>query len=245
MFRRTIHATLPFLTLVTISGCGAESGSVPEVPTEELAAQVAELDAVHEVMFPMWHDAFPARDFAAIQASIPEFEPLLEALDTASLPGILRDEQDRWDGGKSRLLQSFQELKAAAEMGNEEAMLGFAEAFHMDYEAMVRIVRPVIPELDAFHQHLYGVYHYYGPGYDVEKIRQGADAMGAAIPPLQEAQIPSRLEDRQADFEARVLELGDRVAALLVVLENPSRVAVDEAIETVHAAYESVKAIFD
>jgi hypothetical protein len=245
MFRRTIQAILPVLTLVALSACAEESGSVPEVPAEELTAQVAELDAIHEVMVPMWHEAFPARDFAAIRASVPEFQPLLTALDLAALPGILQDKQGQWDEGKARLLQSFQELKAAAEAGDQDAMLGSAEAFHMNYEGMVRIIRPVVPELDAFHQHLYGLYHYYGPGYDLEKIRQATDAMAAAIPPLQAAQLPSRLEDRQPDFEARVRELGDRVTALLVVLENPSRAEVEEAVEAVHTAYQSVEDIFD
>lgn len=244
MFRYAIQSTLPVLAMVALSACAEQSGSVPEVPSEELTAQVAELEAIHEVMSPMWHEAFPAKDFAAIQAAVLEFEPLLLDLDAATLPGILQDKQARWDEGKARLLHSFQELKSAAHAGDEAGMLGSAEAFHMNYEAMVRIIRPVVPELDAFHQHLYGVYHYYGPGYDVEKIRGAANAMAAAVPPLEAAQLPARLEDRQADFEARVAELGDQVASLLIVLENPRREAVEEAIEAVHSAYEAVEAIF-
>ena len=245
MFRPSIRPVLPVLALLALSACAQQSESVPEVPADEISSQVPELDAVHEVMAPMWHDAFPARDFAAIQAAVPGFEPLLAALETATLPGILQDKQGRWDEGKTRLMNSFQELKSAAESGDEEAMLGMAEAFHMDYEAMVRIIRPVVPELDTFHQHLYGLYHYYGPGYDLEKIRQAADAMGADVPPLQAARLPARLEESQADFEAKVEELGTRVAALLVALEDPVKADVDAAIEAVHAAYEAVEGIFD
>lgn len=238
---------LPFFLAAAVS-CRPDSESAPgqaaEVPTEELSAQVPELDAVHEVMRPMWHDAFPARDFDAIRASVAEFEPLLEALDQVSLPGILRDKEARWDDGKTRLLESFRELRTAAAAEDEEGMLGAAEAFHMNYEAMVRIIRPVVPELETFHQHLYGVYHYYGPAYDLEKLRRGAEEMGAAIPPLLAAQLPSRLADRQAEFEAAVAELGDQVAGLLMILEDPTREEVDAAIEAVHAAYQEVEAIF-
>ena len=245
MFRRTLQTIAPGLTFVIISACAEEPGSVPEVPAEELSAQVPELDAIHEVMLPMWHEAFRARDIAAIQAAVPEFQPLLEALDTATLPGILQDQQEDWDGAKAHLMESYQWLQSAADAGNEDAILGSAEAFHMSYEAMERIIRPVVPELEAFHQHLYGVYHYYGPGFDLEKIREGADAMGSAIPPLEAAQLPSNLQDRQADFEARVVHLGDQVAILLIALENPSRAEVQEAVEAVHTAYQSVKEIFD
>lgn len=244
MTRRAIGRALPGLALLTIAACAQESGSVPAVPEEEVTPQVAELDAIHEVMVPMWHEAFPARDIAAIQASIPAFEPLLLALDEASLPGILQDKQPRWDEGKARLLESFQQLKTAAAQGDEEGILGGAEAFHMSYEAMVRIIRPVVPELDAFHRHLYGVYHYYGPGYDLEKIREGADAMAAAVPSLQAAQLPPRLSDRQAEFEERVGELGDQVAHLLLTLEEPDPDQVEAAIEDVHTAYQAVEAIF-
>jgi len=245
MDHRSIVGLLLIPALLSITACAEQSGSVPEVPAEETTSQVAELDAVHEVMAPMWHEAFPAKDFGAIQAAVPEFETLLAALDTATLPGILQDKQAQWDEGKSRLMQSFQGLQEAAATGDEDGMLSFAEAFHMNYEAMVRIIRPVVPELDTFHQHLYGLYHYYGPGYDLGRIRQAAEALAQDIPPLQAAQLPSRLEDRQGDFEANVSELGNRVAHLLQVLENPNRDEVEAAIEGVHSAYEAVEGLFD
>jgi hypothetical protein len=142
-------------------------------------------------------------------------------------------------------MEAFQGFKAAAEEGDEDGMLAAAEAFHGSYEGMVRIIRPVVPELDAFHRYLYGVYHYYGPGYDLEKIQEQADQMAAALPPLQAAQLPSRLEARQAEFEGLVEELGGQVAILLMTLEDPTREDVDAAIESVHTAYKAVEAIFD
>ena len=245
MFRNAARSAVAITAVLAFAACAQQPQPVPEVPAEELSAQVPELDAVHEVMAPMWHEAFPARDLVAITAAVTDFEPLLTALDSAILPGILQDKQVRWDEGKAQLMQSFQSLKSAAESGDEEAMLGFAEAFHMNYEGMVRIIRPVVPELETFHQHLYGLYHYYGPGYDLEKIRRAADAMAGDVPPLLAAQLPTRLEDRQADFEARVDELGNQVAALLLALEDPAREEVEAGIEAVHAAYEAVENIFD
>ncbi len=244
MFRFTDRLFVGATIILTGVACAEQSGSVPEVSVEEITAEVAELDAVHEVMEPMWHEAFPAQDFAAIQASVPEFEPLLSALDAATLPGILQDRQADWDEGKARLMESFQDLKGAANSGDEEGMLGSAEIFHMSYERLVRVIRPVVPELDLFHRNLYGVYHYYGPGYDLEKIRDGANRMAEAVPPLLGATLPTRLEDRQAEFEARVSDLGDRVAGLLMMLEDPVQEDVETAIEAVHEAYKAVENIF-
>jgi hypothetical protein len=218
---------------------------VPEVPQEEITAQVQELNAIHDVMRPMWHDAWPAQDYEAIREATEAFEPLVEALDAASLPGILQDKQARWDEQKQLLLETFQGLKAAAEAGENDRMMAFAEAFHMNYEGMVRIIRPLVPELDVFHQKLYGVYHYYGPGYDLEKIGNAAAEMAAAIPALQGVTLPERLAPQQGHWEMLVERMSQHVGELITVLQDPSRDAVDAAIEAVHTDYAELEGIFD
>lgn len=230
---------------VFFAACAEESGSVPEVPEAELAGDVPELSAVHEFMQPLWHDAFPNRDFEKIQELVPEFEPTLAALAEVELTGILQDKQEEWAEGKANLMAAFEGLKGAAEAGNEEEMLGYAETFHMGYEGLVRLIRPIVPELEVVHQHLYGIYHYYGPGYDLEKIGNTAREMEAAIPALQAAELPSRLADHQEEFDAGVVRLDEAVNALLATLEDPSRDAVEADIEAVHSAYAAIEGIFD
>jgi hypothetical protein len=227
-----------------LAACQEQSGSVPEVAEAELTASVPELEAVHEFMQPLWHDAFPARDFAAIQDLVPRFEPTLAALDAVELPGILQDKQAGWDEGKANLRDAFEGLEAAAEAGNEEEMLGYAETFHMSYEGLVRLIRPPSPEMDAFHQHLYSLYHHYGPGYDLEKIGVAARNMASAIVPLQGVELPSRLADHQGHYQMVVTELGEAVGALIATLEDPSRTEVEAAIEAVHTVYEEMEAIY-
>jgi hypothetical protein len=232
------------LPLAFLWACQEESGSVPEVPEAELTASVPELEAVHEFMQPLWHDAWPARDFTAIQELVPQFEPSLEALDAVELPGILRDKQDGWQEGKGSLRAAFEGLKASAEAGNEEEMLGYAETFHMAYENLVRLIRPPSPEMDAFHQHLYSLYHHYGPGYDLEKIGTTARDMASLIPDLQGVELPDRLADHQQHYQMVVTELGEAVGALIATLENPSRDEVDAAIEGVHEKYAEIDGIY-
>jgi len=245
MSLRTVVSILIFGGLPFLTSCQEEYGSVPEVPAEEITPTVQELDAIHDVMAPLWHDAFPAQDFEAIQASVLEFEPRLEALALATLPGILQEKEDAWRESLPRLMEAFQNLKSAASEGDEAGMLGSAETFHMSYEAMVRIIRPVVPELDVFHQHLYGLHHYYGPAYDLDKIIKAANDLGEAVPPLIAARLPERLAHRQAEFDAAVEELGGKVAILIMALEDPERDAVLAAIDGVHTTYEATEAIFD
>ncbi len=244
MNRRKVAFFALTAALGSLAGCGDRPGSAPEVPAEELAARVPLLDSIHAVMHPMWHEAYPAKDYTAIAEAVSRFEPLMAALDTVRLPSILQDKQARWDEQKTLLKSTFEGLKAAVEAGSAEQMLAFTEAFHMNYEGMVRIIRPVVPELEAFHQQLYALYHYYGPAYDLEKIRAAADSMAAVIPNLKAAQLPARLADLQGNFEGAVQILELRVSELRSTLENPSREAVQAAIEAVHDAYHGVEEIF-
>lgn len=241
--RLLLPATLGVALLV--SACAERPGSVPEVPEEEITRNVPELDAVHEVMQPMWHDAWPARDYPAIRSAVEEFEPLITALEGAQLPGILQDEQARWDEQKALLMGSFQGMQESAASGNDEELLAYAEALHMNYEGLVRIVRPLVPELDEFHQHLYGLYHYYGPGYDLEKIRRAAEAMAAAVPALSAVELPERLAEKQAEYDAAVAVLAEKTDALVESLEDPHREDLLAAMEEVHTAYQAVEAVFD
>jgi hypothetical protein len=244
---KRVLLTVPTLTmaLLILPACQEESGSVPEVSEAELTAEVPALDAVHEFMAPLWHEAFPAQDYDAIAAAVPDFEPRLAALDEADLPGILQDKQSRWDAQKQLLMETFTGLKTAVDAGNQAEMLAFTEAFHMNYEGMVRIIRPVLPEVAAFHQHLYGLYHYYGPGYDLEKIQGAATDMEAAIPALQAAELSSRLAEKQEHFETAVTGLGAAVGSLITTLNDPNRADVESAINAVHSAYEELEGIFN
>jgi hypothetical protein len=141
-------------------------------------------------------------------------------------------------------MAAFEGLSGAAEAGNEEEMLGYSETFHMAYEGLVRLIRPPAPEVDAFHQLLYGLYHHYGPGYDLEKIQAAATGMVAAIPPLQSLELPERLADGQDQYQSAVTALSGAVDALVTQLENPNRDDVQAAINAVHDAYAEIEEFF-
>ncbi len=243
-FTRYAVRILMVLGLVQFTACGGGSGSTPEIPVSEVTAEVAELDAVHELMYPLWHDAFPNKDYDTIRELVPQFEPLLAAVEEVQLPGILRDKQARWDEGKARMMASFESLKQAAEAHDHDGMLQHTEAFHMRYEGLVRVIRPVVPELEAFHQELYKLYHYSSPAYDVARIGEAVAAMAERVEPLREATLPSRLAERQGEFAAGVTVLGEKVEALRQALETGDEETVKAAVEAVHSAYESVEKVF-
>jgi hypothetical protein len=206
---------------------------------------VAELDAVHQVMYPLWHDAFAAKDAATITELVPQFEPLLADLQAVELPGILRHKEEAWDDGVREVMGSYESLQQAVEAEDLDAMLQHTEEFHRRYEGLVRLIRPLVPELEAFHTDLYRVYHYYLPEWDMESLREAAVAMKAKMEPLAEAELPERLQDRRETFSAAVTALGAAVDGLTEALADGDRETVRAAVERVHTAYGEVEEVFD
>lgn len=224
---------------------GLQQKAAAEITQEELTAAVPELRDLHEVVYPLWHSAFPEKDYDLIKELLPQAESLTAKLDEAKLPGILRDKQRAWDQGKENLKASLQNLKNAVESGDKEEMLKQTEAFHAGFERLARTIRPLAAELDAFHKEMYKLYHYFAPNYELEEIRSTVLAMQEKLVPLKQVQLPKRLADRQTDFEKAVEELEAAVNELAETAKVDDKNAILEAVEKAHTAYQKTESIFD
>jgi hypothetical protein len=222
-----------------------EPAKTAEITQEELTAAVPELRDLHEVVYPLWHTAYPEKDYDLIKELLPQAEELAAKVDAAALPGILRDKQADWDALKGNLKSTLEQLRAAVEADNQEEMLTQTEAFHSAYEKMVRTIRPVVKELEAFHQELYKLYHYYMPEFDIEQIRAVVPVMLEKMAALKEVELPSRLSDRQEAFNTAVLELEAACTALAETITGDDREQIEGAVEKVHTAYQEAEKIFD
>lgn len=245
------HSKNLLVVMILIAGmfsflsCQKEAEPQVEVTQEELSASVPELSELHEVVYPLWHTAFPDKDFALIKELLPQMDVLTQKLDEAELPGILRDKQTVWEEGKQNLKSTLEQLHQAADADNEEEMLAQTEAFHTAYERLVRTIRPMVAELDAFHQELYKLYHYHSPNEDLEAMRETVSAMMEKIVPLKSVQLPSRLAERQMEFEEAVGALETELNLLAEVVQTNRKKEIAEAVEKVHSAYQNTENIFN
>ena len=71
--------------------------------SHETTSQVPALTAMHEVIMPLWHEAWPAKDTKAMARILPDIDRHVKAVSAAKLPGILRDKQAAWDAGVKQL----------------------------------------------------------------------------------------------------------------------------------------------
>jgi hypothetical protein len=224
---------------------GDKGAATKEISQEELAASVPALSALHKVVYPLWHSAYAEKNYALIKELLPQADTLIAKLDEAALPGILREKQERWEGGKANLKSALKQLHGAAEANSQEEMLKQTEAFHAAYERLVRTIRPIVPELEAFHQEMYKLYHYYAPEYDLAQIRSTAAAMREKIAALKEAQLPKRLADRQERFQTAVKQLEATVNSLNETVKADVKEKILAAVEKVHVAYQQTEKLFD
>ena len=234
-------------TALAISACALclTSPVLAQSPKEsELKSEVPALTAMHEVISPLWHDAWPKKDTAAMAGMTGQIEKHLSAIQKAELPGILRDKANAWKSGVDKLTQTVALYKAAANAKDDAALLRAAEALHKDYEGLVKIVRPVLKEMDTFHTQLYVLYHHQLEPLDLPKMTATIKAMKPAMDALNAAALPDRLKAKNDAFVTQRARLSKALDELTVLIDKGNTDRLKQAVEQLHAEYEKLEAVF-
>ncbi len=213
-------------------------------PPHETTSEVPALSAMHEVIMPLWHEAWPAKDTKRMAELTPGIERHLAEVSTAKLPGILRDRQAAWDVGVKQLQATAAAYRAAVDRQDEAALLEAAEALHTHYEKLVRVIRPATPEIDAFHQALYVLYHYDLEKYSLPVVREHVAGLKAKMDALSAAALPARHASKKAAYEPARDRLAASVNALSAAAAGSDEARIKAAVEEVHASYEALDSIF-
>lgn len=214
-------------------------------PAQETESVVPELSAFHEVIYPIWHTAYPEKDIAMLKGLVPQVNELAAKVFAAKLPGILRDKQAKYDAGLAEFRASVEAYNAAAKGADDKALLDAAEALHAKYEALVRILRPVLAEMDAFHKVLYVVYHKDLPDKAWDRVRAAAPDLKAKAEAAAQAKLPARLEAKREAFTAAAAGLVEAASALAALRPEAGGAALEAAVLKLHTAYQALEKVFD
>jgi hypothetical protein len=164
------------VAIVSLFLCIGSLSGYAQKPADAVA-DVPELASFHEVIFKIWHEAWPNKDTNMLIDLQPSVEEGIAKVAQAQLPGILREKKPAWEEGIEKLKNAGAEYKAAAAADDSAKLLTAAEELHRRFEVLMRLTRPVLKELEDFHSSLYMLYHYYLPEYDIEKIRTSAEEL--------------------------------------------------------------------
>lgn len=211
----------------------------------ELEARVEVLSDFHEVIFQIWHTAWPEKNVGMLVELLPQVKHYSDTLSRVTLPGILRDKQGAWDEGTASLKKVVVEYEAASAPVDSARLLDAAERLHAQYEALVRTIRPVTRELDQFHQVLYMIYHHYWPGRDLERLAPAVDSLKVKMAALSASTLPGRLKEKEAAFASAKKSLAGAVEKLAAsdAGSNPEKFASD--LERVHGEYQALERVFE
>lgn len=217
----------------------------PAESAQETTATVPVLDAFHDVIMPMWHTAYPAKDYATLRKIVPDVEAGIAKIAAVKLSGILHDREAAWAKGLSELKEAGAAYAKAAAGRDDAALLAAAERLHTAYEAQVLVVRPVVPEMSAFHQTLYVVQHAYVPEERWGEVCKVSGDLQAKAEALATATLPKRAAATADAFKAASAALVAEARALAGACRANNAAAIQNATATLHARYEGLAKMFE
>lgn len=236
-----------FICVLSVLFSSSVTFAQTKVDPAEISSSVQELTDFHDIIYPMWHDAYPAKDYSALKGFVPKIKSYMESVNKAKLPGILREKESAWKGQLSELNNSAQNYYAAANGNKNNDLLIAAERLHSSYEKMVRVLRPALKEIDDFHQTLYIIYHKLLPDSKYDEIAGLAGTLktkAEAIVNYPQDKIKTRLGDKLAAYNASANKLYSSVETLQEVLKRTDPAKKKEAVESMHKAYEDLDSLF-
>ncbi len=234
--------TLFFILLILSLGL---SLVLAQEQTDETQARVPALEAFHDIIYPIWHTAYPGKDYAALRGYAAEVKNLAQKIFEAKLPGILREKKEKWESGLAEFRKAVEDYAAAASSGTDEAVWNAAEVLHARYEMLVRIVRPALGEMDEFHRELYVIFHKHLPAKDFAAIKAASPLLVQKAEALAQAALPKRIETRQEAFRQAAQALLEAAKALGLACAGNDPSAIDKAVNEVHARYQALDKVFE
>lgn len=213
--------------------------------SDETDSSVPELAKFHEVMYPIWHTAYPEKDFTALRNFEEEVSALAQKIYDAKLPGILRDKEAKWQKGVADFKNSIEAYSKACTGEDDQLLLDATEEMHTKYEMLVRTIRPVAKEVDAFHKVLYVIYHKFLPDKKYDKIKDIGEELKLKSEAMLNAKLSKRLEPKTEAYQEAVKNLLESIDKLNDVLKTEDSKAIDDAVESMHTKYVNVEKIFD
>lgn len=216
-----------------------------ETDSSEIKWRVQELSDFHDVIYVIWHEAYPSKDIATLKSFVPQIKFHIEAINNVSLPGIVQDKANKWKEGLSVLNSSAEQYYKAAEGNDDQAILDAAEELHAKYEMMVRTIAPVMKEVDIYHQLLYIIYHKYLPNKDFASLTSVIDDLVTRAENIKTGKMSKRVESKKDEFLSVTDELIESTKALKEVLATDEATKIEAAVEVMHTKYMKLEQLFD
>jgi hypothetical protein len=236
-----------FIFILFLAAISKTSFSQVKIDSAEITSEVRELSDFHDIIFPMWHEAYPSKDIKALKGFVPGIKAAMAKINSAQLPGILREKETAWKDQLKKFNASADAYYKAAAGNVDTELLTAAEKLHSNYEMMVRVLRPVLKEVDDYHQSLYIIYHKLYPSKKYNEIGSMMDnliAKADLIVKYPVEKLNSRLGAKASQYTSASKELYTATVSLKEVLKGKDDKKKDEAVQNMHSKYQVLESVF-
>lgn len=101
-----------------------------------LAPRMREIDKFHLVLYPLWHQALPKSDFAAIKASLPLLQAKMDTLMNAPIPEQFKERGAIIIERRAELKKSVDELDLVCKEGKDDQIADKLTVMHESFRAL-------------------------------------------------------------------------------------------------------------
>jgi len=224
------------------------SKTYAQLDSTEITSTVPELIKFHDVIYLIWHDAYPNKDIKQLKSYVDDNKTHIENINNAKLPGILRDKENKWKEGLVDLNKTAEDYYAAANGNDDQQMLDAAEKLHSKFEMMVRVIKPLTKEIDDFHKSLYVLYHRYYPEKlyaDIFSISGDLVSKAEIVMNIPDDKLPKRIASKIPEYRTAAKNLYNATVTLAEVSKTTNLSEIDAAVEFMHSKYQALESIFD
>ena len=224
------------------------SFSQNQIDSSEITSSIPELIKFHDVIYLIWHEAYPSKDIKALKSFVPDIKTAMTKINDAKLPGILRDKEGKWKDALIGFNKAADDYYKKGEGNNDQAMLDAAENLHSNFEMTVRVLKPVLKEVDEYHKILYVIYHKLYPDKKYNEISNMMDELinkADAITKVQEEKLKKRIPNKIDDFNKTSKDLYDATVSLKDEIKTNYASKIDKSVDYMHSKYQKLESVFD
>jgi len=196
------------------------------------------LEDFHSVLAPMWHEAYPIKDFKSIREQAPMFRQKLMALIVIPAPdNMTQEKREAFFTKRQELAFYVDQYEKAAADSTDSALAASFEKMHWGYEELDKVFMVEIKQLDSFHETLYYLWHKALPAKDYKAVKSTMPVLKAEMDSLMLVKLPGSCYDIKEDFEAKRTALKDAVYQLVDICQKGTNKQIDDALALMHEKF--------
>jgi len=219
----------------------APSNAPAKDTTDKLAMA---LEDFHSVLAPMWHEAYPIKDFKSIREQAPLFKQKLMTLIVIPAPdNMVQEKREAFFTKRQELAFYVDQYAKAAADSTDSALAASFEKMHWGYEELDKVFMVEIKQLDSFHETLYYLWHKALPAKDYKAVKSTMPVLKAEMDSLMLVKLPGSCYDIKDAFEAKRAALKDAVYQLVDVCQKGTNKQIDEALTLMHEKFMELSSV--